>query len=272
MPIKGRFTKRKPKRKDEPNRPSPTQFIKKIASLKKQTRRDEALDVLHELAVVVSPLMKENGFTVGLLCEMFPKNASLLGLNVNMGSKIMIRLRPSHNMNLFLPKREIIGTMLHELTHNRFSAHDVRFYDFLEGLKSRFFEIQVKGSLQTTGYVNFSEVLSGNAARGQLIQKEKEKGQRLGGNKHAKPMRVLILEAAEKRMIDSKWCGGASNEEGLPKIEDLMDDEEAQHSELKEENTKKVSKTVQPSKKKIVDLENLPNGKSIIIDLTNDDD
>lgn len=42
-----------------------------------------------------------------------------LGININRGQKICIRLRPANDPNSFLPlEEELIGTMLHELTHN----------------------------------------------------------------------------------------------------------------------------------------------------------
>jgi hypothetical protein len=43
----------------------------------------------------VNPLLQKRGWRVKLLCEFFPKNAGLLGMNVNRGSKILLRLRPA---------------------------------------------------------------------------------------------------------------------------------------------------------------------------------
>ena len=44
---------------------------------------------------------------------------------------------------------DIIGTFLHELTHNLYSAHDDKFYKFLDGLKKRFEDIQYGGASTT---------------------------------------------------------------------------------------------------------------------------
>ena len=61
---------------------------------------------------------------------MYPDKAELWGLNVNHGQKIYLRLREHHNDKLFLPMGDIVGTLLHELTHNLYSAHDSKFYKF----------------------------------------------------------------------------------------------------------------------------------------------
>ena len=63
--------------------------------------------------------MRKYQWTVGRLREMFPPNPALLGLNVNAGEEIRIRLRPAHNEHAFLPFDDLLGTMLHELVHNR---------------------------------------------------------------------------------------------------------------------------------------------------------
>lgn len=46
---------------------------------------------------------------------MFPDNPGLLGLNVNGGQKILLRLRPHHAPDTFLEFDDVIGTMLHEV-------------------------------------------------------------------------------------------------------------------------------------------------------------
>ena len=41
---------------------------------------------------------------------------------------------------------DIVGTLLHELTHNLYSAHDSKFYKFLDKLKSRYDDIHCRGA------------------------------------------------------------------------------------------------------------------------------
>lgn len=93
--------------------------------------------------MLCKPLVEHYGFQIGLLCEMYPKNGNLLGLNVNAGQKICLRLRSHSNPDWFLEIREILGTMLHELTHNGFGAHDDKFYRFLDELKDKYFQLEL---------------------------------------------------------------------------------------------------------------------------------
>lgn len=111
----------------QPNRPSPVANVGKIGSLMRYPDRDYANSLLHDAVKQLAPLIHEYNFKVELLCEMFPKSENLLGLNVNKGRKIMLRLRHHHNERLFLPMSDILGTFLHELTHNVHGAHDKNF-------------------------------------------------------------------------------------------------------------------------------------------------
>jgi hypothetical protein len=51
------------------------------------------------------------------LSEFSPRNPGLLGLNVNRGAEVKIRLRPAHDDNSFYDWNHILGTMLHEVRH-----------------------------------------------------------------------------------------------------------------------------------------------------------
>ena len=69
------------------------------------------------------------------LQEFCPKNGGLLGLNVNRGAAIKIRLRQPHDSNSFYPYEEhILGTMVHELTHMVEGSHSSRFYKLMDEL------------------------------------------------------------------------------------------------------------------------------------------
>lgn len=72
------------------------------------------------------------------LDQFFPSNPSLLGMNKNAGQQILIRLRPAHSEDTFLELDDLMGTMLHELTHNIFGPHDDKFYAFLKVLTAEF--------------------------------------------------------------------------------------------------------------------------------------
>jgi hypothetical protein len=49
------------------------------------------------------------------LSEFSPHNPGLLGLNVNRGAEVKIRLRPARDDNSFYDWNHILGTMLHEV-------------------------------------------------------------------------------------------------------------------------------------------------------------
>ena len=69
------------------------------------------------------------------LQEFYPQNRGLLGLNVNRGAAIKIRLRQAHDQSSFFPYEEhILGTMVHELTHMVESSHSSRFYKLMDDL------------------------------------------------------------------------------------------------------------------------------------------
>jgi hypothetical protein len=76
----------------------------------------------------VQPIMKKRNYIVPLLSEMFPSNPCLLGLNINGGGgrcrEIKLRLRRHDSPLTFLPYESILGTMLHELSHNIRGPHD----------------------------------------------------------------------------------------------------------------------------------------------------
>lgn len=49
------------------------------------------------------------------LSEFSPRNPGLLGLNVNRGAEVKIRLRPARDNSSFYDWNHILGTMLHEV-------------------------------------------------------------------------------------------------------------------------------------------------------------
>lgn len=61
-----------------------------------------------------------------------PVNKALLGLNINRGAEIRIRLRDSEST--FFPYEHVLGTMLHELAHMARGPHDAQFYAVLDEL------------------------------------------------------------------------------------------------------------------------------------------
>lgn len=221
----------KQKKPSGPQRPSPVSAIAKIGLMKRFYNPDVALDMLHELARLVGPLMHRHLFKVGVLCEFYPKNASLLGLNVNRGAKIMLRLR-NPGSDLFLPMNDIVGTLLHELTHNLYGAHDAKFYKFLDQLKDEYTNIHIlglgpsaseyvceenklghnTGRLPSSNYVSIRDKRLKAVTKTTYNSERRKLGSSVGVSKTSAPkpgsagFRGAILAATERRIADSKWC------------------------------------------------------------------
>lgn len=79
-------------------------------------KSDEALALLKKIHSLVKPIMRKHLWTLPLLAEFFPKQENLLGVNINRGAKICIRLRPFHSPDSFYDMDSLVGTMLHELS------------------------------------------------------------------------------------------------------------------------------------------------------------
>lgn len=146
-------------------------------------RDAEARSLLLNIAKQVQPIMRKRKWRVMLLSEFYPRNPSLLGLNIGAGQEIRIRLRKPGREWEFLPYEALVGTMLHELTHNEHGPHDAKFYKLLDEITKECEDLMAKG-------------ISGTG------QGFDAPGKRLGGYVHNPPssnMRQSALTAAEKR-------------------------------------------------------------------------
>ncbi|CAO1631189.1 unnamed protein product [Sympodiomycopsis kandeliae] len=120
--------------------------------LKNLPRTEDALALLRRVGAEVKGIMRKHGWHLPLLTEFsgFSKSPpDLLGMNRNSGQTIFLRLRyPSSERTLtdsFLPFEDIIGTMLHELAHNKRGPHDEIFYEVLSGLEEEWYEMKRNG-------------------------------------------------------------------------------------------------------------------------------
>lgn len=175
-----------------------------ISVLQRKPNKEYALSILKDISARVSYLMKKEHLKTGQLLEFYPKDKKLLGMNINYGAKIMLRLRDPWNENKFLSREVILQTMLHELTHNLFGPHCANFYAKLDSFISLQLVIEQKG----------------------LYDKFIGEGRRLGLKHKGDDMlgklpRDLAGIAAQKRAVDSRWCGDSKNFVDLT----LFDDE-----------------------------------------------
>ncbi|GAA5916390.1 uncharacterized protein JCM6883_000628 [Sporobolomyces salmoneus] len=243
--------------------------------LKSQPDSDKALELLQKIHSKVKPIMKVHGWVLPVLAEFFPKNPNLLGININRGQKICLRLRPAHDPHSFLPlEEELIGTMLHELTHNHRGPHDEIFNKFLDSLWTEY------DSLSRTGYTGEGFLGSGRRvgegvshdggltmreAREKALKsfEEKErvrkvlgKGGRLGGREvetRGRRMGDVLADAAERRLKALKGCGG-------------QDGEDAQHDHTSGSSQKDLPKEVQEEIERAE-----KDSRRVVIDLTQED-
>ncbi|ODV89862.1 hypothetical protein CANCADRAFT_12197, partial [Tortispora caseinolytica NRRL Y-17796] len=198
-----------------------------ITALKKQTEYDRALDMMNRLAAQVKPIMQARSLKIRTLAEFYPKDKRLLGLNVNRGAKILVRLRTPDDPRTFFPFEHCLGTLLHELVHNTHGPHNELFYKQLDQLWNEYEALQDKGY---TGDGFYSQgqrlgrsgklanrsvplrdlVLKAAENRMKTLSLSTGSGQKLGGSKRvpAKPTRELLGSAAERRRADDLWCSG----------------------------------------------------------------
>lgn len=159
-------------------------------------RGDTALTMLRKVASMVKPVMRKRGWKVQILAEFLPQEQNLLGLNINRGYKICVRLRYHNNPDLFLPTEQVIDTMLHELSHIIWGEHDGNFHRLWDELRDELETLIRKGY---TGEGFLSE------------------GKRLGGGRNVPPpheMRRLARASAEKRQAQNKLSKGSGRKLG----------------------------------------------------------
>ncbi|KAF1784676.1 WLM domain [Phytophthora cactorum] len=157
--------------------------IAEIKALVRQPQRAQAQQLLERLAAAVLPILTRRRFRVRRLREFFPKDGALLGMNVNRGAKIYVRLRPKRTPESFYPYEALLETLLHELTHMVHGPHNEAFYQYLEELK------QEMEALMVRGLVGEEDIRFADAGA----------GQRLGGNNISVPIRVAAVLAAKRR-------------------------------------------------------------------------
>ncbi|KXT15920.1 hypothetical protein AC579_1439 [Pseudocercospora musae] len=196
-------------------------------------RGDAALAILRKVASMVKPIMRKRGWRVQVLAEFLPPEQNLLGLNINRGYKICLRLRYHHTPDLFLPTEEILDTLLHELSHNVWGEHDSNFHKLWDELRDEAETLMRKG-YTGEGFLGSGQRLGGYAhnralpphdlrrlaresaetrkAQGTLMQGS---GQRLGGRaiqQFGSDVRKVIADQITRRNTISKGCASGRSD------------------------------------------------------------
>lgn len=194
-------------------------------------RAKDALETLKKIASVVKPLMRARGWKVPELAEFYPNEHNLLGLNVNRGQKILLRLRHPGDRNQFLPREQVTDTMLHELAHIVHGPHDSKFHALWNQLRDEHESLLLKG-YTGEGFLSDGRRLGGGhvlpvqeARRLARVEAEKRRvrnlqargsGQRLGGVAPApgQDIRRTIASAVDRRNATLRGCGNEGRNEG----------------------------------------------------------
>ncbi|PGG96808.1 hypothetical protein AJ80_09780 [Polytolypa hystricis UAMH7299] len=192
---------------------------------KHRPRESEALATLRKVASLVKPIMRQRGWRVGTLCEFYPKQRNLLGLNINRGEKICLRLRYPSDERQFLPLNEVVDTMLHELCHNVHGPHNQEFHALWNQLRDEHMELTLKG-YSGEGFLSDGKRLGGRrvpmheARRIARVAAEKRQtltagsGQKLGGApvRRGQNIRQIIADAAQRRITVTNGCASGTSE------------------------------------------------------------
>lgn len=187
-------------------------------------RADEALRALRKVASLVKPIMRQRNWRVGTLCEFYPPESNLLGLNINRNEKICLRLRYPGDERQFLPIEQVTDTMLHELCHYVHGPHDQHFHALWDQLRDEH-EALVRKGYTGEGFLSEGKRLGGEripmheARRRARAAAEQRKaltagsGQKLGGAPvmHGVDIRRLIADAAQRRIDIEKGCASGTD-------------------------------------------------------------
>lgn len=209
-------------------------FVQSFTHLEDMPEPGRALTMLKRVASLVKPIMRKHGWVLPVLSEFFPENPGLLGLNLNGGEQILLRLRLPHARHMFREEGEVVRIMLHELTHNVHGPHDEHFYKFLAALEDEYDELQRSGyagegfyspghrlgagiSHNLPSYLGRERALAAAEHRRQMqLLSGGGRVHRLGGtgatDSHVSSWnqlspRELAARAAERRKTDEMLCG-----------------------------------------------------------------
>lgn len=204
-------------------------------------RTDAALTMLRKVGSLVKPIMRKRGWHVQVLAEFLPPEQNLLGLNINKGYKICLRLRFHHNPDLFIPLEQVVDTMLHELSHIIWGAHDSNFHALWDELRDEH-ETLIRKGYSGEGFLSAGHKLGGgrvppphemrrlaHASAEKRRVLSKGSGQKLGGTPlhRGQDVRKVIADAATRRTQNAsinKGCASGTRDAGK------LSDEAANHT------------------------------------------
>ena len=167
--------------------------------------------------------MRVRGWRVGTLAEFLPDEANLLGLNIDRGRAINLRLRYPGDDTQFLPFENVLDTMLHELCHIVHGPHDQAFHALWDKLRDEQETLLRKG-YTGEGFLGKGSRLGGRGVPRHELQRQarsaaerrsqaavlaRGSGTKLGGQGIVRGQnpREIIAAAAERRTRVTRGCG-----------------------------------------------------------------
>jgi hypothetical protein len=182
----------------------------------------QAMELLDKLATDpgIVAVMVERELVVGTLGEMDPiddrlkqkhqaTGSCLLGYNTNGGARIDVKLRPD-SLQGFLPYREIVSTLIHELSHNWVSEHNLLFWTNFGQMRVEYLHrhatMAASGTVvngKTTAELAGVKLEKGTESIARCVLKELEKDMRQHGL-HPQAIAPAILERCQQLTAGSK--------------------------------------------------------------------
>lgn len=232
-----------------------------IASLNKGPCPEQCLRMLYSLSHKVSKLMQQKNLKIIQLQEFHPKQENLLGMNVNKGHKVLLRLRPKRDIYTLLDEESVMDTLLHELVHNTIGPHNDKFNKLWDDLRQ-----QQWGNLALGLYNNFlgEGIRLGGGMVKRSVPLMKIGGRGINAGKAASEMAKI---AALQRFgeTNSSFCSGMKEEEvdDDVKIVHLNNEDEIKEIIILDSDSDDSIDLIEPKKKKQKTLPALESNSSI---------
>jgi len=199
--------------------------IGEIKEMQRGAGAAERRATLFRIASLIAPIVRKHGWFVQSFGEFMPRFVGLLGMNVNKGQKILIRLRAAHD-GVVMPLEHLVDVTLHELAHIDISCHSAEFYKLLDQLRGEFEAGAGKiGTVMGNSFEGVGYKLGGAHRKVEnpmtskerrsaaLVAAERRRGGNVGGNLlggfsyDAKlTPRERAFQAAERRRRDASSC------------------------------------------------------------------
>ncbi|KAG8952061.1 hypothetical protein FRC00_006957 [Tulasnella sp. 408] len=177
----------------------------KIQPLPHLPKPEAARAVLEKLAEdpAIKHVMRKHEFQVGLLTELAPhENPTLLGLNVNAGQSIKLRLRTDAYDGMRTYK-EIRRVLCHELTHNVFGDHDDNFKTLNSQLNREVEEFEAAVARGSRSLGDRGDVYEGGSSLSSTLTDSEAQSYVLGGGVGATSALLPSREEMRRRAAEA---------------------------------------------------------------------